>query len=826
MRTFLKLSLLGLLCCVAAGVIGVIVLMTMALSQLPDHQKLATYQPPVSSRVYSSDGREIGLFARQNRIYRSIDDIPDHVIAAFMSAEDKDFYSHQGVDPMGVARAIVFNVTNFGERRMQGASTITQQVAENVLLADARPTSFLDRVVLKIKEALVSVRIEEVLSKDQIMEVYLNQIFLGYRSYGVEAASQTYFGKSVDQISIAEAAYLGALPKGPNNYDPKRHADRALARRNWVIDRMVVNGFIRPNQAAAAKAEPLPADPKPRGSWTNPEAGEFVEEVRRDLIRRFGEDAPYARGFTVRSTVDLDTQAQARQALQAGLTRIDPRRDSRFRGAVGFLNPGEGWQARIAAASYWRPGPRARLALVLAGAERYGLQDGTLAPVPQADLDWAARSANPLKAGDVVWLGRRDDGSWQLFRRDALQGALVMVNVHTGGVVAMAGGYEVEDSGFNRATQAQRQPGSTIKPLIYAAALESGMTPKTKISDARIRGGGWSPENADRRFFGMMPLDQALVLSRNTVTVRIARRIGMRRVADYARRFGVYDDLPNDLTMALGAGETTLLKMTSAFAVFPNGGRYIPPVFYDRLQDPRGITVWRADRRACPACDGPYDRTLGPPVIEPWGVQVVSARTAWEISSILRDAVTRGTGRSAQFSHPVAGKTGTTSDYKDAWFIGFTPSYATGVYVGYDLPRTIGGGASGGTVAAPIFRNFMAQALSNRQIEVFEPSPEVIQEITAEERMNVLAELQNNPEGAAEALARLRRGESSAFSDATREERASTNRQRRPRAGEARPAVGAGNAPGAGTPDAPSEAPAAAPAPSEPAPEPQAGAGR
>jgi penicillin-binding protein 1A len=694
MWTFLKLLVLAALTGVAVAVFGAVALMVMALSDLPDHQKLASYQPAVSSKIYSADGRQIGLFARQNRIYRPIDEIPDHVIAAFMAAEDKDFYSHQGVDPMGVARAMLFNITNFGERRMQGASTITQQVAENVLLQDAQPSGLLDRIVVKIREALVSLRIEDVLSKDQIMEIYVNQIFLGYRSYGVEAASQTYFGKPVDQISIAQAAYLGALPKGPNNYDPIRHARRALERRNWVIDRMVTNGFIRRAQGDAAKQEPLPSDPKPRGSWTDPQAGEFVEEVRRDLIRRFGDDAPYSRGFVVRSTVDLDTQAQARDALQRGLARLDPRRDSRHRGAVGFLNPGEGWQARIAAASYWRPGPRARLALVLEGGSRYGLQDGTTAPVPQADLDFAARSANPLKPGDVVWLGRRDDGSWQLFRREALQGALVMVNVHTGGVVAMAGGYDVEDSGFNRATQAQRQPGSTIKPVIYAAALENGMTPETKISDSRIRGGGWSPENADRRFYGMMPLRQALVLSRNTVTVRIARRIGMRRVADYARRFGVYDDLPNDLTMALGAGETTLLKMTSAFAVFPNGGRYIPPVFYDRLQDPHGATVWRADRRTCPACDEPYDRSLGPPVIEPWGVQAVSARTAWEMSSILREAVTRGTGRSASFSHPVAGKTGTTSDYKDAWFIGFTPSYATGVYVGYDLPRTISGPSS------------------------------------------------------------------------------------------------------------------------------------
>jgi penicillin-binding protein 1A len=760
MRVFLKLTALLVLLGVAGVVFGAVVLVSMALSGLPDHQKLASYQPAVSSTIYSADGRQIGLFARENRIHVPIEQIPDHVIAAFMAAEDKDFYSHAGVDPMGVARAIVNNIASIGEgRRMQGASTITQQVAENVLLADAARGNTLDKIITKIREGLVSVRIEEVLTKDQIMEVYLNQIFLGFRSYGVQAAAQTYFGRDVRDLTVAQAAYLGALPKAPNNYNPLRHMDRAVGRRNWVIDRMVINGFITPAQGAAAKAEPLAVTPKPRGSWTNPEAGEFVEEVRRDLIRRFGKDAPYSRGFIVRATVDLDTQRAAREALQKGLTRVDPRRERGFRGAVGWMSPAEGWQQKLRTNMFWRPDPRAQLAIVLDGVQNFGLVGGKKVVIPQADKDWAGRSAKPLEDGAIVWLGRRDDGTLQLRRHAGLQGALVSIDVRTGAVVAMAGGYDVEDSGFNRATQAMRQPGSSFKPIIYAAGLEQGMTPETKISDARIRGGGWSPENADRRFFGAMTLRQALVLSRNTVTVRIARRIGMRRVADYARRFGVYDDLPNDLTMALGAGETTVLRLTSGFAVFPNGGRHIPPVFYDRLQDPRGRTVWRSDRRSCAGCDVEYDATRAPPQIEPWGVQVISPRTAWEMTQILREAVVRGTGKGAQFGRPVGGKTGTTSDYKDAWFVGFTPSLATGVYVGYDLPRTIFGGAAGGTVAAPIFRDFMSKAHADRPQEDFTPSAEVMREIEAEERMNILAELQNDPAAAAAALAALRRGD-------------------------------------------------------------------
>jgi penicillin-binding protein 1A len=405
---------------------------------------------------------------------------------------------------------------------------------------------------------------------------------------------------------------------------------------------------------------------------------------------------------------------------------------------------------------------------VLDNAQTFGITTGQKFPIPQADKDWALRSSKPLEDGALVWLGKRDDGTYQLLRQQGLQGALVSLDVRTGAVIAMAGGLEVEDSGFNRATQALRQPGSAFKPIIYAAALEQGLTPDTKISDQRIRGGGWSPENADRRFYGAMTLSQALVLSRNTVTVRIARRVGMRRVADYARRFGVYDDLPNDLTMALGAGETTVLKLTAGFAVFPNGGRYVPPVFYDRLQDPRGRTVWRSDRRSCAGCEVEYDASRAPPAIDPWGVQVVSPRTAWEMTSILRDVITRGTGKGNGIGRPAAGKTGTTSDYKDTWFVGFSPSIATGVYVGYDLPKTIFSGASGGKTAGPIWRKYMVAAHAGRPVEDFTPSAEVMREIEAEERMNILAELQNNPAGAAAALASLRSGNSPLQRAATR----------------------------------------------------------
>jgi penicillin-binding protein 1A len=745
MRFFNKLLGVIILAGIALGVVGTAFLLSLSLSTLPDHQKLADYKPNVSSSVYSAEGKQIGSFALETRAYMPLEKIPNHVIAAFMAAEDKDFYTHKGVDPMGIARAIVHNIASIGEgRRMQGASTITQQVAENVLIPDGNQKRGLDRYISKIQEALISVRIEEILTKDQIMEIYLNQIFLGFRSYGVEAASQTYFQKSVRDVSISQAAYLGTLPKAPNNYNPLKHPERALERRNWVISRMVANGFITAQQGNEAKLDPVDYQPRPRGSWTDSEAGEFVEEVRRDLIRRFGKGAPYNKGFIISTTVELEAQKAARAALQAGLDRMNPNRMRGFKGAVGMFNIDGQWKDKLGRAKYWRPDPSAKLAVVLENGQNYGLQSGEKFLIPQADKDWAYRSGKPLGDGQIVWVNRLDAKTYQLMRSQNLQGALVSLNVHTGAVIAMAGGYDADDSGFNRATQAKRQVGSTVKPFIYAAALENGMTPETKISDSKITGGGWGPENSDRRYYGVITLKQGLVLSRNTVTVRIARRIGMRRIADYARRFGVYDDLPNDLTMALGAGETTVLRMTAGFAVFPNGGRYVPPVYFDRLQDMRGKTVWRADRRTCSDCDIAFDPNAQPPHIEPNGTQVISPRTAWEMVTIMREVVTNGTGRSAQFNHPVAGKTGTTNDYKDAWFIGYTPSYATGVYVGYDRPKTIAGGAAGGVVSAPIFRSYMEAMLKDKPIEQFVPTKEVLDEIGAEERLNILADLQSN----------------------------------------------------------------------------------
>jgi penicillin-binding protein 1A len=757
MRSFMKVMAIFLLACIAFAVVMAAIMLSMSMKSLPDHNKLASYQPAVSSKVYSADGRQIGLFARENRTYMPLEKMPNHVIAAFMAAEDKDFYSHKGVDPMGIARAIVVNFANLGEgRRMQGASTITQQVAENVLMTSQTQYHGIEKFVSKIQEALVSLRIEQILTKDQIIEIYLNQIFLGFRSYGVESAAQTYFGKSVSDISIGQAAYLATLPKAPNNYNPIRHKDRALERRNWVIERMFANGFITAQQRDSAKAEPLDYIPTPKGSWTDPEAGEFVEEVRRDLIRRFGKDAPYSRGFIIRTTVDIEAQKAARAALQHGLNRLNPNRQRGFVGAVGMITPDENWRAKLNNAKFWRPNPKAVFAVVMDNAQNYGLPDGRKVTIPQADIDWANRSMKALSDGQLVWLGNRDDKSYQLLRHENLQGALVSINAHTGAVIAMAGGYDADDSGFNRATQARRQPGSTFKPIIYAAALEQGMTPESKIEDSKISGGGWGPENADKRYYGVMTLRQALVLSRNTVTVRIARRIGMRRIADYARRFGVYDDLPNDLTMALGAGETTVLRITSGYSVFPNSGRYVTPVYFDRLQDARGRTVWRADRRTCPGCEAPFDPSVPPPHLEQWGKQVISARTAWEMTGILREVVTKGTGKSAQFSHPVGGKTGTTNDYKDAWFVGFTPSYATGVFVGYDTPKTIFSGAAGGKVSAPIFREYMVSLMANKPVESFEPSPEVLREIGAQERLNIIASMQANPESAAASLSSLK----------------------------------------------------------------------
>lgn len=715
---------------------------------LPDYAALAKYEPPVMTRLHATNGSLIAEYAKERRMFLPIHAIPDVIKQAFLSAEDKNFYSHNGIDPLGIARAMVTNFENRGRNvRPQGASTITQQVAKNFLLTNE--TSF-DR---KIKEALLSVKIEQALSKDQILELYLNEIYLGFGSYGVAAAALLYFDKSVNELTIQEAAYLAALPKAPNNYHPFRETERAIERRNWVIDRMVENRYVSAEDGKTAKAAPLAVTTRPTGAHIYA-AEYYAEEVRRTLYERYGEKGLYEGGLSVRTALDPKLQEMARAALVAGLINFDEARG--WRGTEKKIDVSSDWGpalAEIPALGDVRPW---RLAVVLdtsGGDATIGLQprhenNGSVVTerqrgtIPLKGMSWAKWATGPrrgaavksasqiLEPGDVVYvepLGKDEsEGVYRLRQVPEISGALVAMDPATGRVRAMVGGFSYDESQFNRATQALRQPGSSFKPLIYAAALDNGYTPSSVVLDAPVeisQGPGldvWRPENYSGQFYGPQTLRFGIEKSRNVMTVRLAEDMGMPIISEYARRFGVYQDLPPFLSMSLGAGETTLLKMVSGYSVFANGGKKVTPTLIDRIQDRYGRTVYKHDERACNGCQATAWLGQQPPTLVDNREQVIDPMTAYQMTSMLEGVVLRGTATVLkEVGKPIAGKTGTTNDYKDAWFVGFSPDLAVGVYLGYDKPRSMGKAATGGGVAAPVVKDFMKLALADEPATPF-----------------------------------------------------------------------------------------------------------
>ncbi|MBK5957034.1 penicillin-binding protein [Rhodoplanes elegans] len=718
---------------------------------LPDYTQLQEYEPPVMTRVHAVDGALLAEYARERRLYLPIQAIPKRVINAFISAEDKNFYEHGGLDFTGIARAGLLFVQNIGSsRRPQGASTITQQVAKNFLLTNE--VSF-DR---KIKEALLALKIERAYSKDRILELYLNEIYLGFSAYGVAAASLLYFDKSVNDLTVAEAAYLAALPKAPSQLHPFRQRDRAVERRNYVIDRMVENGYVTAADGEAAKKTPLNVTPRPTGAHIF--AGEyFAEEVRREIVEKFGEKRLYEGGLSIRTTLDPKLQVMARKAFTDGLVRFDE--GLGWRGPVTKIDVTGDWGPRLADVRALSDVAPWRLAVVLETADqaaRIGLQPGRepggavkrereVGILPLDGLKWAKATSGPargkavaktsqvLEPGDVVYVEpvAGKDGQFRLRQIPEISGAMVVMDPVTGRVVALVGGFSFDQSQFDRATQAMRQPGSSIKPLVYAAALDNGYTPSTIVVDAPIeidQGPGigvWRPENySTGKYYGPQTLRFGIEHSRNVMTVRLAQDIGMPLVAEYTKRFGVYDHMPPYLSYALGAGETTVMRMVTAYSMVANGGRRITPTLIDRIQDRTGKTVYRHDQRECRGCEADGWQNQPEPGLIDRREQVLDPMTAYQITSIMEGVVLRGTGNAvAAVGKPVAGKTGTTNDEKDVWFVGFTPELAVGVYLGYDKPRHIGRGASGGHMAAPIVRDFLKVALADKAPVPFRVPP-------------------------------------------------------------------------------------------------------
>jgi penicillin-binding protein 1A len=725
----------GMFMALAAVGAGAIYLTTVA-AQLPDYTVLKDYQPPVTTRVHAADGTLLAEFARERRLFQPIETVPPLLVHAFLSAEDKDFYSHGGIAFDGVVRALRDNVVARmdGNNAIQGGgSSITQQVAKNFLLSSEQTW---DR---KIQEALLAVRIESTFSKDRILELYLNEIFLGLNSYGVAAAALNYFDKALYQLTLSEAAYIAALPKGPNNYHPFRRPQAAIERRNWVIDRMVENGYATLEEGEVAKDEPLNVIPRAGGSQLY-SAEYFTEEVRRELAKLYGEDQLYGGGLSVRTTLEPKMQEYARRALMDGLIAYD--RTKGFREPVATIEIGEDWGLDVAKIIPLSDVPEWQLAVVLemnGNEARIGLRPDNIADGGVADdrvvgtlsgpeVKWVSQSlGNILKVGDVVYVSpvSGKTGIYTLEQIPEIEGALVAMDPRTGRVLAMVGGFSYAMSEFNRATQALRQPGSSFKPIVYAAALDNGYTPASVVLDApvEIRNGDgsiWRPENYAQEFYGPQTLRRGIERSRNVMTVRLAKDIGMPLVAEYARLFGVYDSMQPVLAMSLGAGETTAMRMTAAYATIANGGRKIVPTLIDRIQDRYGVTVFRHDQRQCQGCQAEGWIGQGEPRVVDNREQVLDPMTAYQITSMMEGVVERGTGTAAKvLNRPVAGKTGTTNDYKDAWFVGFTPELAVGVYVGYDQPRSMGSSVTGGTFAVPIFTDFMAKALEGKPATPF-----------------------------------------------------------------------------------------------------------
>jgi penicillin-binding protein 1A len=747
-------------CVVLLGVFaigaGAIAVITIYGKDLPDIRQLANYSPPVMTRVYAGDGRLVSEYAIEGRVFVPINAIPKRVVDAFISAEDQNFYEHHGIDVTGILRAAFTNAEERlagNDRRMKGASTITQQVAQNFLLG--KEYSF----ARKVREAILSVRIEQAYTKEHILELYLNEIYLGYGSYGVAAAAMNYFNKPLDELTVSETAFLAALPKAPNNYNPQRRPEAARERRDYVVGRMLEDGKITQAEADAARHEPLVV--RTRDETEIVAGGEyFAEEVRRELSARYGDATLYKGGLSVRTSLDPYLQVIADKVLREGLVRYDRRHG--WRGPVTHLDG----SARNMAGLHAVPIPPGmdtswQLALVESVAPdkaKIALASGRSGIIPLPELTWArqwlpdqlrgpavTKASDVLHEGDVIMVAsdKRPDpndpyasrvspeplpeGTYGLRQLPQVEGAMVVMDPHTGRVLALVGGYSIARSQFDRATQALRQPGSAFKPFVYLTAMENGYTPSTLVLDAPFvmdQGPGlpkWKPHNYEEGdYLGLATLRVGLEKSHNLMTVRLAQAIGMDKVADTAEKFGIVDKLPTYLSSALGADVTTPLRLITAYAELVNGGKKVTGTLIDRVQDRNGVTIYRTDTRPCEGCSGVTWNNQAPPVLPDTREQIADPASAYQIVHMLEGVVERGTGHVvATVGKPLAGKTGTSNDINDTWFCGFSPDLVAGVFVGFDEPRTLGPKEQGATVAAPIFRDFMMEALKDKPATPF-----------------------------------------------------------------------------------------------------------
>ena len=760
---------IGTVAAIAAG-IAALAYIDHVSEELPEYSHLERYEPKVTTRIHSVNGALLAEYAEEPRLYLPAVAIPDRVKQAFISAEDKMFYQHGGINFWALGKiGLAYGKAKLTGKgmRLRGGSTITQQVAKNFLLSNERSLK------RKTQEALLAMRLEKAFSKEKILELYLNKIYFGRfprHSYGIASAALAYFDKRVQDLTIEEAAYLASLPKAPNNYHPFEDTERAIERRNWVIGRMHANGYITADEMRAARATPLTVNPSRVRRAAG--AGYFLEETRRRIVERYGRDKLFQGGLSVRTTLDLGMQAQARAALTSGLRDYDRKRG--WRGPVkrvdvaGLDLSATDWGPLISRVPHLRDVPEWKLAMVLEvhdDVATLGLKPRrelsgkleearTLIDIALGENAWAKRvrgdsgvtdaetMADVLRPGDVVYVSneqvveRDDEGNpvegaaptsrWLLQQVPQVSGALVAMDPHTGRVKAMVGGFSYAQSQFNRATQAMRQPGSSFKPFVYAAALDNGYTPSSVVIDGPIKInqgatlGIWEPKNYGGKYAGPSTLRLGIEKSRNLMTIRLARDMGMPLISEYAKRFGIYDKDIAGLASSLGSRETTVLKMVGAYGVLANGGKAIRPALIDRIQDRYGRTIYRQDERVCQTCAAGSWHGQEEPEIVDTRDQVLDPMTAYQVTSMMEGVVLRGTATSvAELGRPVAGKTGTTNDEKDAWFIGYSPDLVVGVFVGFDTPKAMGKGNTGGGLAAPIFTTFLKEALKDEPITDF-----------------------------------------------------------------------------------------------------------
>ena len=697
---------------------------------LPDYKKLSNYQPPISSRVYSEDSKLIAEYALEKRLFIPYESIPDNIVNSFLSAEDKNFFSHPGVDAKGVLRAIFKNLKNISQnKRLEGASTITQQVAKNFLLTNEVSMK------RKIKEAILAFRIERAYTKERILELYLNQIYLGQGTYGIAAASLEYFDKSIKELSYSEAALLAALPKAPSKYNPYKYPEVAKFRRDLVLKNLEENNFITIKQYNNFQQSRLQL--KKRKIEIVNEANSYTEEVRRIVKNIYGFEKLYSQGLNIKTPLKIKYQIQALNSLRNGIEDFDRRRG--WRGSITNKIKNKNWKKII---SQYKLDPTLNWQLAEIVSldnneigfriiEKKNKIEGILYP---KNIKWIIKKKSIkdiFRIGDIIFI-KKENNFWNLKQYPKVNGGIVILDPFTGEVLALVGGFNFKSSEFNRVTQAKRQPGSAFKPIVYAAALENGFAPNSIILDAPFvesQGVGlknWKPENYGKKFYGPTTFRKGIEYSRNLMTVRIAKKLGLNEILNLSKKLNIYDEIPELLSVSLGAAETTLINLTSAYAPFINGGKRIKPRLISRIQDRRGKTIFLEKDRECIGCDKFITGEIDLPKIKNNNDRVISEETAYQMTSILQGAVQRGTGKKLRsLNVPLAGKTGTTNDNYDAWFIGFSSNLVIGVYIGYDNPKTLGKFETGSKVALPIFKDFVENALYKEDFKEF-PIPENI----------------------------------------------------------------------------------------------------